>query len=96
MADETIKALAVQVALDDGSFSAGMKSLQRNLSVIDSEFKASVAGVKNWGTNLDALKGNAQVLGDKINVQKQVMQSYSDQLNKSRDALSQNSQKNAR
>lgn len=93
MADETIKALAVQVAMDSGSFQAGVKSLKSSMDVIDSEFKASISGVKNWGSSLDSLKENAQALGEKINVQKQIIQAYTEQLDKSKSALEQNSQK---
>lgn len=93
MADETIKALAVEISMDDASFAQGKASLLNQMKVIDSEFKSSIAGVKNWGSSLDALKGNATALGDKINVQKQIIQAYSDQLGKSNTALDKNSQK---
>ncbi len=93
MADETIKALAVQIALDDGSFQSGVKSLQRTMTAVDSNFKASVAGVKNWGSSLDALKANSQALSDKIGIQSNIISKYTEQLGKSKDALDQNSQK---
>lgn len=91
--DEEVKTLAVKLAMEDSSFSAGIKDLKSKLGVIDSEFKSSVAGLKNWGTSLDGLKSNAQALGEKINVQKQIIKAYTDQLKVSEDALKQNSQK---
>lgn len=93
MADEEIKTLAVKIALEDGSFTDGIKNLQKNMNVIDSQFKASTAGVKDWGKSLDGLKSNAQALGEKINVQKQIISAYSEQLKKSQDTLAQNAQK---
>lgn len=93
MADETIKALAVQVALEDGSFQAGMQNLQRTMTNVDSQFKSSISGVRNWGDNLDSLKANSQALGEKINVQNQIIAKFTEQINKSKDALEQNSQK---
>lgn len=93
MADETIKALAVQVALDDGSFQAGMKSLQRTVTEADSSFKASIAGIKDWGNNLDSLKANSERLSTNIATQNTVISKYNEQLGKLKDALSQSSQK---
>lgn len=93
MGRETIETLAVQIALDDSSFQAGVKNLDRQIGVIDSAFKSSTAGVKNWGISLDGLKSNAQALGDKIGVQKQIVSSYTEQINKAKSALEQNSQK---
>lgn len=93
MADETIKTLAVEIAMSDGSFQQGVKNLKQQLSMIDTEFKASVAGVNQWGTRLDSLKSNAIALGDKINVQKQFIQQYTDQLKKSEAVLEANAQK---
>ena len=93
MASDEIKGLAVKIALEDGTFQQGVTSLKQNLSVINSEFKASVAGVKDWGNSLDSLKNNATALGEKITVQKQIVQAYAEQLQKSKDALSVNSEK---
>ncbi len=93
MADETIKALAVQIALDDGSFQTGVKSLQRTISGVDSNFKSSMAGVKNWGNTVDGVKANAQALSEKLTLQEQVVSKYATQLGKSKTALQENSEK---
>ncbi|OAA94081.1 phage tail tape measure protein [Clostridium coskatii] len=89
--NEEISSLAVRVALDDSSFSKGIQNLKRSLGTIDSEFKNSVAGIKDWGKNLDSLKSNAQSLGDKIETQRKIVQSYSEQLEKSKKTLEDNS-----
>lgn len=93
MADEAIKKLAVQLALEDGNFQDGVQSLKRQMQAVDSGFKASVAGLKNWGTNLDGLKANTTALSDKLNIQKQIVSQYEAQLKKAETALSENSQK---
>ncbi|WP_254905209.1 phage tail tape measure protein [Clostridium tyrobutyricum] len=93
MADEEISSLAVRLALDDSNFSKGMQNLKRNLGTIDSQFKSSVAGVKDWGKNLDNLKNNAQSLSDKVEVQRKIVQNYSSQLEKSKKNLEENSKK---
>lgn len=93
MADKAIKTLAVKIALEDGSFRDGMNSLKRQIQEADTGFKASVAGMKDWGNSLDGLKKNAAALGDKVNLQKQIVGQYESALNKSKTALEQNSQK---
>lgn len=90
MADEDIGSLAVRLALDDSSFQQGLQNLKRNMSVIDSSFKASVAGIKDWGKNLDSMKNNAAALGEKIGMQKQILQTYSEHLDKSKKSLQDN------
>ena len=91
LAEEEISSLAVRLALDDSNFNKGVQNLKRSLGTIDSEFKSSVAGVKNWGNNLDSLKNNTQSLGDKIEVQQKIVQAYSSQLEKSKKTLEDNS-----
>lgn len=93
MVNEEIKSMAVKVALEDGSFKQGITNLKQSMNVINSEFKASVSGVKDWGKSLDALKANATALGEKINVQKDIVKAYEQQLQKSKDTLSSNSEK---
>ncbi len=93
MADEVIKTLAVKVALENGSFQDGMTSMKRQMQGIDSAFKASVSGVKDWGSSLDGLRNNLTALGEKLSIQKQVVSQYQAQLEKAKSALEQNSQK---
>ena len=80
---EDIGALAVKIAMDDSTFQQGMQNLKLSMSVIESGFKDSISVIKNWGSSLDGLKANAQAFGDKIEVQRQILQKYSDQLQKS-------------
>ena len=88
--NETIGSLAVQVALEDSSFNKGIQNLKQNLRVIDSSFKASIAGIKDWGKNLDSLNAHAQALGEKIEGQRKIVQAYSDQMTKMRATLEKN------
>lgn len=53
---EDIGELAVKIAMEDSSFQQGMQNLKRSMNVIDSSFKASVSGLKNWGGSLDGRK----------------------------------------
>lgn len=90
MADEEIKGAVIKLAFDDSNFNKGMTDLKKQLTVIDSGFKSSVAGVKDWGSTLDGLKANADALGQKITVQKQIVDAYNQQLEKSRATLDKN------
>ena len=90
---EDIGELAVKIAMEDSSFHQGMQNLKRSMNVIDSSFKDSVSGLKNWSGSLDGLKANFQALSDKINVQKQMVEKYQEQLQKSKDNLQANSEK---
>jgi hypothetical protein len=85
--------LAVKIAIEDSSFQQGMQNLKRSMNVIDSNFKEGISGIKNWGNSIDGLKANFQALSDKINVQKQIVEQYQEQLQKSKDNLQANSEK---
>ncbi|MFL0197007.1 phage tail tape measure protein [Clostridium sp. WILCCON 0269] len=89
--NEDVGSLAVKIAMEDSSFQQGLQNLKKNMAVIDSSFKESVAGLKDWGKNLDSLQGNASALGEKIEVQSQIVQKYQEQLEKSKSALENNS-----
>jgi hypothetical protein len=93
MADEAIKTLAVKLALDNGTFKQGITDLKQSMAIVDTSFKASVAGVKDWGKNLDAVKAHAAALSEKINLQKQIVAKHADELDKAKKALDDNSAK---
>ncbi|WP_373845291.1 phage tail tape measure protein [Clostridium sp.] len=89
--NEDVGKFAVKVAMEDSSFQEGLQNLKRNMAVIDSSFKEGVAGLKDWGKNLDSLQGNASALGEKIEIQRQVVEKYQQQLEKSKSTLENNS-----
>ncbi|WP_051624056.1 phage tail tape measure protein [Clostridium akagii] len=90
MADE-IAGLAVKIAMDDSSFTTGIQDLKRQLTVLDTGFKSSITSSDTFGKSLDGLKLKASSLGEQITVQKQVVQQYQEQLQKSKTALEQES-----
>lgn len=85
--DEEIKTLAVKIAMDASSFTQQAAIFKRQLSELDSGFKASVAGISNWGSKTDSLKAQVDSLGQRINIQKQVVESYQGQIIKTNAAL---------
>jgi TP901 family phage tail tape measure protein len=84
--------MAVELALNDSNFSTGMKNLKQQITVIDNTFKASGAGVKDWGNTLDGIQAHAIALGQKISIQKQIVQAYNEQLDKTRAIQDKNAQ----
>lgn len=93
MAQEDIADLAIRLSMEDASFTQGVQNLKRNLTIIDSGFKESIAGLKDWGKNVDALKSNASALGEKIETQNKIVKSYQEQLDKTKKSLQENSEK---
>ncbi|URZ06492.1 phage tail tape measure protein [Clostridium felsineum] len=93
MAQEDIADLAIRLSMEDASFTQGVQNLKRNLGVIDAGFKESIAGLKDWGKNVDALKNNASALGEKIETQQKIVKEYQEQLNKTKQSLQESSQK---
>lgn len=85
--DEEIKTLAVKIALDASSFTQQAQEFKKQVSSLDSGFKASVAGIKDWGTQSTHLKDQVKALGQQIDVQKQVISSYQAQITKTNTAL---------
>jgi TP901 family phage tail tape measure protein len=55
MADE-IGSLAVSLGMDSSGFESGVKSINRSLRVLNSDFKANTAGLGTNGTALDKLR----------------------------------------
>lgn len=85
--------LAIKVAMDNSSFQQGIQNLKREMSVVQSQFQASTAGIKDWGKNLDSMKGYADALSQKIDIQRKIVQAYQEQLDKSKKSLEDNAKK---
>ncbi len=92
LADEEVKTLAVKLALEDGTFQQGMRNLKGQLSVADSEFKATGGSVKNFGSTLDGVKANATALSEKINIQKEIVSQYRAKLLEAQETLQKHSE----
>lgn len=90
--DEEIRTLAVKIALDASSFTQQAAAFKKQVTELDSGFKASVSGVKNWGKTVDGLKSNVETLGKQINIQRQVVESYQGQIAKTTAALQSHAQ----
>ncbi|SKA89721.1 hypothetical protein SAMN05428976_11350 [Clostridium sp. USBA 49] len=85
--------LAVKLAMDNSSFQQGIQNLKREMEVVQSQFRESTAGIKDWGKNLDSMKSYADALTQKIDIQKKVVQAYQEQLEKAKQGLEENAKK---
>ena len=68
---ENVERLSGRVGLDTTDFKGGLQSMNRELRVIDSAFKASVAGLGNWSQSADGLERRNKALTDSIEIQRQ-------------------------
>lgn len=84
--------MAVRIAMDSAPFNQGVQNLKRQIRVVNSNFKAGTAALGGFGSNLDNLKAKATALSQKISAQKQIVEKYQGQLEKSRKVLKSNSQ----
>nr|WP_303396688.1 phage tail tape measure protein [Clostridium tyrobutyricum] len=63
--------LAVKIGLDSSGFQNGISSINRNLRVLDSEFKANTAALGENGKGLEGLKLKSESLSKQLELQKQ-------------------------
>lgn len=66
-----IGSLAVKIGLDSSGFQNGISSINRNLRVLDSEFKANTAALGENAKGLDGLKLKSESLSKQMELQKQ-------------------------
>ncbi len=90
---EDIGELVVKVAMEDSSFKQGVQSLDRNLRVVQSEFKSATAGLADHGKGLDGLKAKADMLGKSLETQAKIVEAYKSKLKESQSTLESNAKK---
>jgi len=68
---EELGSLAIKIGLDSSGFQNGISSINRNLRVLDSEFKANTAALGENSKGLDGLKLKSESLTKQLELQKQ-------------------------
>src|SRR5512139_3842938 len=58
-----------KVSLDTTDFKTGLSEMNRDIRVIESAFKASVAGLEDWGKSASGLESRIKSLNDEIEIQ---------------------------
>lgn len=90
--NEELAGLVVKLAMEDGTFQEGIQNLNRQMRIVDSEFKAAVGNTKTFGDSLDGLKANADRLTSAIEIQTQLISKHQERLNNSKQILEKNIQ----
>lgn len=68
---EELGSLAVKIGLDSSGFQNGISSINRNLRVLDSEFKANTAALGENAKGIEGLKLKSERLAKQLELQKQ-------------------------
>lgn len=68
---EELGSLAVKIGLDSSGFQNGISSINRNLRVLDSEFKANTAALGENSKGIEGLKLKEETLSKQMELQKQ-------------------------
>jgi phage-related minor tail protein len=82
---EELGSLAVKIGLDSSGFQNGISSINRNLRVLDSEFKANTAALGENAKSLDGLKLKSESLSKQLDLQKQKVSALEQAYTKSAD-----------
>lgn len=83
-AEDVVGSLAVKLALQSGSFDAGMKRVGTELKAIDSGFRASAAEAAAAGQKYDTLGQKQTALSQKLDVQQTALTAYRGKLDQLR------------
>lgn len=90
---EDVGSLVVKVAMEDSSFQQGVQNLNRNLKVIQSEFKSATAGLADHGKGIEGLKAKADMLNKSLEAQAKIVEAYQSKLKESQSTLESNAKK---
>lgn len=90
---EDVGSLVVRVAMENSSFQQGAANLNRQLRVIQSDFKNATSGIKDHGNSIDALKAKKEMLSKSISTQSQLVQTYKNRLDYNKTTLDQTAEK---
>lgn len=82
--------LFVELGLKDSNFTSGIQNVNRQMKIVQQEFKNAGAGIKSFGTSIDGLKAKQAMLTQSIELQKQKVESYKKTFDESSRKLREN------
>lgn len=82
--------LFVELGLKDSNFTSGIQNVNRQMKIVQQEFKNAGAGIKSFGTSIDGLKAKQAMLTQSIELQKQKVESYKKTFDESSRKLKEN------
>lgn len=83
MADD-IQGLTVKVGITDEAFTGGISKINKAMSLLQSEFKASSEGLKGFGNSSEQLNNKSEYLNKALDLQKQKVKSLQEAYEKSK------------
>ena len=72
------KEMKVKFSFDTSQFEQGIKKIEQNMRLLDSQTKSSISGFEAFGKSTDSLKAKADGLSGKIDLQKQKIASLNE------------------
>ncbi len=71
--------LSGRASIDTTDFKTAISGMNRELRVLESEFRASAASLGDWGSSADGLRGRIDSLGRQMDIQRQKVQALTDE-----------------
>ena len=86
---EEIGGLRISIGLEGSEFQQGIQSINREMKVLESAFRAQGAGINGFGRSLDGLRANATMLTGQIELQRNKLEVLRDALQRSIESTGQ-------
>lgn len=83
--------MVVKWSMDSSNFNSGLTKLNKSMSVLQSEFKATSSGLSNFGSETDKLKNKADFLNKSMELQKAKVDTLSKAYEKAKTETGENS-----
>ena len=91
MSDSDIGSLVVKVGMDSNLFQEGVTNLNKKMALLKSEFSATSAQLRNFGSTTDQLKNKADFLGRSVEIQEAKIKSLAQAYEKAKTETGENS-----
>lgn len=83
--------LDVKIRIDKSAFDAGLKGINQQMSLLDSQFRANAAGIKGFTSSIQGLAAKKDLLNGKITLQVAKLKELEVQLEKAKKKFGENS-----
>lgn len=87
----TVDEMVVKWSMDSSKFDSGINSMNKQMNVLKSEFKATSINLKNFGSVEEQLKNKQQYLSNAMSIQKEKVSALRQQYEKQKQATGENS-----
>lgn len=84
---EEVVGLVCKIAAESSDFQTQLSTLNRQMKVLQSDYKASSSASKDFDKSMEGLQTKAKYLNDSLKVQQQVVDAYASKMEKSKDKI---------